>query len=422
MNNDNNNSTVTSGVLLQTPSESAENGQTWHDLLLRYRWRIFGQTLTGALLFALIALLVPPRYESVAQLMPPDQKSTAGPFLDAALDRTGVGSAVDSVTRTTGALFVAILSSRTVKDALIQRLDLQRVYRTRSRQSARKTLEANTEISEDRKSGVITLRVRDKDRLRAQAMCQMYVNELNRLSNQLSTSAASREREFLEHRLSVVKQELDHSAGSLGQFSSTNTTIDISQQAKAMVDASATLQGQLIAAESELKGLKEIYGDGNVRVLSLQSRVAELRRKLHMLTGQDSGAGSNPDVPYPSIRQLPLLGVTYSDLLRQTTLNEAVYEALTKQYEIAKVQEVRDTPSVRLLDLPSYPEKKVYPPRLLIAMFGGLLGLALALSSLLWSVLYARHPGKALVLDTLQAYRGDLINMRVRARQVWKRP
>lgn len=378
--------------------------------------------MAGALLFALIAFLIPSKYESVAKLMPPDQKGNASVFL-AALDQLPSGPVSDtSITaHSAGALFVSIMLSRTVEDALVQRLDLRRVYRVRTWQAARMRLEANTDVSEDRKSGVITVRVRDKDRSRAEAMCRMYVDELNRLSTQLSTSAASREREFLEHRLNVVKQELDESAGILGQFSSKNTTIDISQQSKAMVDATAILQGQLIASESELRGIKEIYGDSNVRVLALQSRVGELRRKLHMLTGQDPGAGSNPDVPYPSIRKLPLLGVTYSDLLRRTTLNEAVYEALTKQYETAKIQEVKDTPTVRLLDPPSYPERKAFPPRLLITTFGGFLGLMLGLMSTLWPVLYPENRGKVMMLDLLRVGHADINRLKMHAWQALRR-
>lgn len=377
-------------------------------LFLRRRWFVLGHATAGGLLFALIALLVPSRYESVAELMPPDQNSSGQ--MAAAVDRVqSLGLPADLLgAKTPSALFVNIMTSQTVENAVIKRFDLRRVYQARYLETARQTLEENTDVSEDRKSGVITIRVRDRDRLRAQNMCETYVSELNRLAIQLSTSSARREREFLEQRLAIVKKEVDQSAAALGQFSSTNTTVDIPEQAKAMVESAATLQGNLIAAEAELKGLKQIYGDQNVRVLSPQSRVAELRRNLHLLAGDSSSASSSPEMVYPSIRKLPLLGVTYVDLLRQAKLSGAIFEALTKQYELAQVQEAKEIPSVRLLDSPSYPENHVSPQRAMITAFGGLLGLIFGVACVLWKKLPPEDTRRELVLEASREFRNDI--------------
>src|SRR2546429_8539540 len=141
-----------------------------------------------------------------------------------------------------------------------------------------------------------------------------------------------------------------------------------------MVEAAATLQGQYIAAQSELEGLKQIYTDNNVRVRSVRARIAELKRQLEKLDGKGEQdlepAGQQPDYLYPSIRKLPLLGVTYADLYRRTRVQEAVYESLTKEYELAKVQEVKEIPTVKVLDHPNIPGKKSFPPRLLIMLLG----------------------------------------------------
>ena len=113
-----------------------------------------------------------------------------------------------------------------------------------------------------------------------------------------------------------------------------------------MVEAAATLQGQLIAAQSELEGLRQIYTDNNVRVRSVRARIGELKHELERLGGKGESATSISDQPgdsmYPSIRKLPLLGVSYADLYRRTKIQEAVLETLTKEYELAKVQEVKE--------------------------------------------------------------------------------
>ncbi len=136
-----------------------------------------------------------------------------------------------------------------------------------------------------------------------------------------------------------------------------------------MVEAAATLQGQMIAAQSELKGLEEIYSSNNVRVRAIEARIAELNRQLQKIGGSDVQSADQSKAPaslYPSIRELPLLGVTWSDLYRRTKIQETVFETLTTQYELAKVQEAKETPSVKVLDEARVPEKKSFPPRLLI--------------------------------------------------------
>jgi uncharacterized protein involved in exopolysaccharide biosynthesis len=192
-------------------------------------------------------------------------------------------------------------------------------------------------------------------------------------------SSARRERIFLEGRLKSVRQDLEASEKAFSEFASKNTAIDIKEQGKAMVEAAAILQGQLIAARSELEGLRQIFADSNVRVRTLQARVAELENQLRKVGGEKDGAlgdATQGDSLYPSIRQLPLLGVPYADLYRETRVQEAVFETLIKECELARVQEAKEIPTVKVLDPANLPERKSFPPRRLIVM----LGTALALS------------------------------------------
>jgi capsule polysaccharide export protein KpsE/RkpR len=279
----------------------------------------------------------------------------------------------------------------------------------------RAELEDHTQISEDRKSGILTITVTDRDPQRATAMAKAYVRELDRLVAEVSTSAARRERIFLEERLKAVKQELDAAAKDFSEFASKNTAIDIQQQGKAMVEAAATLQGQLIAAQTELEGLKQIYTENNVRVRAARARVAELRQSLEKMMGKDTvasgNAGADGDPLYPSIRKLPLLGVPYSDLFRRAKIAEVVFELLTQQYELAKVQEAKEIPTVKVVDEPVVPEKKSFPPRLLIMFLGTSLALAggvvWVLGHARWAEIDAQDAGKILaqeVFTSLKAH------------------
>ena len=346
-------------------------------------------TLVGMAIALVGALLIPKRYESTTRLMPPDSQSSNSLMMLAAI--SGKAGSLGGVAgdllgfKSSGALFTGILRSRTVEERLVGAFDLQKVYGARRVADARQELEDNTRISEDRKSGIITITVSDREGQRAAGLAGAYVTELNRLVNELNTSSARREREFLEGRLAEVQGDLERAERDFSEFASKNTAINIEAQGKAMIDAAATLEGELIAAQTELQSLKQIYTDSNVRVRATQARVDELRRNIENLSGNADGGkaeGKGGETSaYPSIRKLPLLGVSYADLYRRMKVQESIFETLTQENELAKVEEAKETPSVKVIDAPDVPERKSFPPRLEIVASGSLLALA---AGVLW--------------------------------------
>jgi uncharacterized protein involved in exopolysaccharide biosynthesis len=395
-------------LLAEPADEKAARERTVARLRLLWEQRqfLFRVTALGLVAATAIVFLIPKRYESTARLMPPDQTSGTGAMLASLAGRAGglAGMAESALgLKTTGDLFIGILQSDTVEDGLIRKFNLQKVYHARYIEDARKALAQHTDISEDRKNGIITVRVTDHSPERASMMGQEYVNELNWVVNHLTTSSAHRERVFLEQRLAQVKQELEGSEKDFSQFASKNSAIDIKEQGKAMVTAAATLQGQMIAAQSELEGLRQIYTDNNVRVRATQARVAELKHQLEKLGGKGAGETSGIQSLYPPIRQLPVLGVTYADLYRKVKVEEAVYETLTQEYELAKVEEAKEIPTVKVLDTPAVPQKKSFPPRLLIMAVGTFLafsgGIAWVLSRAAWEATDTTDPRKAFATE-----------------------
>jgi uncharacterized protein involved in exopolysaccharide biosynthesis len=394
-----------------TPQPTPESGETpvvYLRLLWDHRMLLFRVATCALLASTLIAFLIPARYESTSRLMPPDSNQSGSNLAMAAAAFAGSASGLGGMAsellglKSSSDTFVGILSSRTVQDKLIQQFDLRKLYWDSRMEDARKDLAKHTDISVDRKSQIISITVTDKSPQRAAAMAQTYVEELNHLVADLSTSSARRERIFLEGRLQTVSHDLEEAEKDFSQFASKNAAIDIKEQGKAMVEAAATLQGQLIAAESEYEGLKQIYTDNNVRVRSVKARIDELKHQLEKLGGKGESATTVSDQPgdsfYPSIRKLPLLGVTYADLYRRTRIQEAVLETLTKEYELAKVQEAKEIPTVKVLDVANVPDKKSFPPRLLIIFLGTALAFAGAVTwvfgNTLWNETDAGDPRK----------------------------
>src|ERR1041385_6215176 len=111
-------------------------------------------------------------------------------------------------------------------------------------------------------------------------LAQGYVDELNAVMSRVSTSAAGREREFIEKRLADEKSKLQEAEQQFSQFASTNMALDVPEQTKVTVEAAARLQGELIATRAQLEALKQTYTDENIRVRSAQAHINELEREL----------------------------------------------------------------------------------------------------------------------------------------------
>ena len=416
-----------------------EDTREWQAARLRLLWSrrrfFFRAAAAGLLASTLLAFLIPKSYTATTQLMPPDPQSTSGMAMMAALAAKGGGLGMMAGDllglKSSGAMFIGVLRSQTSEEHLIEQFDLRKVYGKRLVVDARRVLDENTSISEDRKSGIITISVTDHSPERASAMAAAYVDELNLLVAGLSTTAAHRERVFLEDRLQVAKQDLDDATSQLAQFSSKNHTLDIQQEGKALLDAAGSIAGQMIAAQSQLEGLRQIYTDSSSRVRALNARVGELRRQLEKLGGVDAkdpaGADSPTPVasqaggpvlaqsnglPYPTIRSLPLLGAKYADHYRRAKVQETVFELLTEQYELAKVQEAKETPSVKVLDPARVPEKKSFPPRLVIMFLGTFLccagSVVFVLGQAQWTEVDSQDPRKKFVEEVGHSLRARI--------------
>jgi capsule polysaccharide export protein KpsE/RkpR len=354
----------------------------WTDAVYRL-WLQRGQIARWAAVGFLLSLAVAwryPKYESTTQIMPPDSGNAGLASLVPALSKSPglIGMAGDLMgMKSSGAIFAKVLESRTVEDHLIERFDLRKKYGVKYWEDARKKLASRTEVAEDKKSGVITISVRDRDAGLAMALANAYVDELGSVMAKVSTSAARRERIFIEQRLADENKSLQDAEQQFSQFASTNMALNVPEQTKVTVEAAARLQGELIAARAQLEGLKQTYTEENIRVKSVQAHVNELDRALAKINSGRVPGVQDPTSPYPSVKNLPLLGVKWADLYRNTKIRETVVELLTQQYEMARIQEAKEIPSVKVLDPASPPEKKS-PYWLLILIEGTLLGTALA--------------------------------------------
>lgn len=404
--------------VLQEPGIAGKPLSPWlRRLAIAWEQRrfIFRIAVVGLALSTVIAFVIPKQYESTARIMPPESNLNAA-MLAAMSGRMlpgNLGALAGGLlgVRNNSTVFASLLLSGTVTGRIVDRFELQKLYRSRYKQNAVKRLVHLTDVSEDRKTGIITVIVSDTDQRRARDMAQAYLDELNALVSRVNTTSAGRERQFIEQRLISVKSDLDDASRQLSAFSSKNATLDVKEQTRATVEAAAKLEGEAIFARTELSSLERVYGPENIRVRAAKARVTQLDQEVQRATGSPDDNASRSDAPYPPLRALPGLGVQWADLYRRVKLQETIYELLTQQYELARIEEAKSIPTVSIVDSPSWPEKKSFPPRLLIMCAGTLLCLLgsffYAVRRAEWTDVAADDPRKALarqVLADLRSY------------------
>ena len=362
------------------------------------RRRTLARVTAAALVVSLtIAFTIPKRYTSTGRIMPPDNSGSTMAMFAALSGRSGgefsglsnlAGSLLGG--RNSSALFVDLLKSSTISGALIDRFRLQQAWHKRYRVDAAKYLARHSTIVDDKRSGVITVEVQDTNPQRARDLAQGYLDELNMLLNRTSISAAHQERIFIERRLKGVEADLEQAQTALSDYSSTHTTIDLPNQTRAMVDAAARLQAEQIAAQSEVDSL---------RLTKMSGTSAPLPKDDDKNSDGTSADVDSGDL-YPPLRQLPRLAVPYANLYRRVRVEETIYELLTQQYEVARIQEAKDVPVVSVIDMPGIPEKKSFPPRLLVALILTIFAIAVTAATLLflhrWQLVSNSDPRKVL--------------------------
>jgi len=306
-------------------------------------------------------------YTASAKILPPQKESGGG--LSALLSQAGGLAALAGGMGGLGGstdLYLGILKSRSVADAVIKRLNLQKEFKAKTIDDARKKLDAAVKFKSG-KDGIISIDADSKDPQKAAQLANTFVDELGRRSVELNLSKEGTERVFLEKRLEVVKQDLRNAENDMKAFQEKNKTFKVDSQATVAVEGIARLKAEIISKEVQLASLRNTMTDENSDVKTLQAGIGRLKSQLVSLTGN---GGS--DI-IPAVGNIPSLGVEYVRKMRDLKTQEAIFELLTKQYEVAKINEAKDTSSLQVLDEAVVPLKKSKPSRSLIVILAGVM-------------------------------------------------
>lgn len=332
------------------------------------RKKIIGIIVGIAFVASIIySLLLPKIYASTASIFPPQQES---PMPGIVSQLPGLGAFAGGFFGITTPVdqWVAILKSAAIKDAIIQRFDLMKVLEAETMEDARKTLNGMVKVTKA-KEGIVSITVEDKDPQRAAAMANAFVEELDRINKGMVTTSGRRMRVFVEGRLKEAKEELARLEESIRAFQERNRAVKLDDQSKAIIEAIGTVKGQLMAKEVELQTLLSYATPNNPQAELLKTQVDELKERLRELEeGKRKSDNPSPKDIFIPTAKIPDLSLQYARLLRDAKVQQTLYELLTQQYEMARIQEAKDTPTVQVLDTANVPEKRSKPRRTQIVM------------------------------------------------------
>jgi tyrosine-protein kinase Etk/Wzc len=336
-------------------------------VLVEHKRVVVGIPAIVAAISLVVVLLMPKTYLGVARVLPMQQNQSMAMSL---LSQVGGGALAGLAgpalgLRSLSDLYVGILKSRTIADALIDRFKLQDLYGDDTLIDTRITLENRTTISSGR-DGIISIEVEDKDPGRAAAMANAYTEELEKLNQNLAISEAGVRRAFFERQLRQVKEALADSEGELRAVQEKSGLIKLEEQGRAIIEAVATLRGQIAVKEVQLVSLGSFATTSNPEFTRVRRELAELREQLEKLEKADST--KSPNNIFIPTGKVPEAGMQYVRKLRDVKYNEVMFEVLAKQYELARLDEAKDAVVIQVVDKAVAPDKKHKPKRALIVM------------------------------------------------------
>jgi len=389
---------------------SVESGISYLDLLIVLAGRkrfIVAVTFAFGVVAAIISLLLPSRFTATTVILPP-QNSSAGSALLSELSAMGPMASLAGGglgIKNPNDMYVALLKSRTVEDAMVQRFNLKAEYRAKRQSDARKALEGQCEIESGPKDGLIHISVTDRDPARAAEMANGYVEEYRKFSETLAITEASQRRLFFQQQLAEAKDNLANAEEAFKKTEQATGMIQMDSQARALIESAASLRAQIAAKEVEIHAMRSFASDGNPDLQMAEQQLAGWQAQLSRLTGNP---GAAEDELLLSKGQVPGAGLEYVRKLRDVKYYDTIFDLLAKQFEIAKLDEARQGALIQVVDPAIPPDRRSFPKRTLIVLVTALVGFFAAISWVLITAAFLNIQRNPEYKEKIERLRGKL--------------
>lgn len=357
-------------------------------------------TILGGLFAAGIAFLVPVTYTATATILPPQQQSSMSSALMGQLSGMASLAGQSLGIKNPADIYIGILNSRTIADALISQFELKKLYKKKTMTAARNKLASRTNIDSP-KSTLIQISVEDRDPKRAADLANAYVDCLQKQNSRLAVTESSQRRLFFEHQVEEEKNRLVKAEAAFKEFQEQKGVIQVTSQVEAVIRSMAQMRAEVAAREVALQRLGAGATMQNPEVLRQEIELKALRNQLRQL--EEKNSKRNQGDPLLPTTMVPAVGLEYARRLREVKYHESLLELLAKQYELARIDEAKESPVIQVVDIAVPPDKKSAPKRsvyiLAGVIFGGISGILIVL--LRHTAENPLHAGKVAVLRRL---------------------
>ncbi len=346
-------------------------------ILAERKYTILWVTAVFTVVAVAISLILPKRYTANVSLLPPQQNSSMAAALASQLSNLGGMAALAGSglgLKNPNEMFVAMLKSRTVEDAMVQRYGLMTEYHKKYPSDARKEFEKNATVEGNGKDGLIRISVKNPDPNRAAELANGYVDQFRRLSEHLAITEASQRRLFFEQQLQQAKDSLANAEETLKRTEQKTGLIQLDSQARALIESAAALRAQIQAKEVQIQSMETFATNQNAQIVQAQQELESLRAQLAKLGGSENAAESSLIMTKTKV---PEAGLEYIRDLREVKYQETIFEILARQFEVAKLDEAKQGALIQVVDAAIPPDKRSFPQRGLIVALATALGVVI---------------------------------------------
>jgi tyrosine-protein kinase Etk/Wzc len=259
-------------------------------------------------------------------------------------------------------LYNTILFSRSSIELLMQKFDLQRLYKIKSRERAIKTIRKTIKTDVTMENAFLIFASAKTPQM-ACDITNYLVKYLNDKIIELHIAKAKDNRLFLEQRYAEIKENVKIAEDSLQAFQEKSGVFEASEQTKATLEGFAKLESDMAVKQIEYSVLSKIYGENSPTTSNAKLSLQEFQNSLNRLkTGQEKNS------ILMGISTLPKKTMSYYKYFRDVKIFNEMLEFIVPLYEQSKFDEQKTVPILQMIDAAVPPEKKSYPPRTLFAL------------------------------------------------------
>ena len=343
-------------------------------LFARHKGLIAKVVGIAMLIGVVISLMLPTRYTATTKLMPPSQTQSEVSLFINQLATSSASSLAAAAGGGFGLkdpndIYIGLLSSRTIADAIIREFGLENVYKAKDMTVARQELAGNTKISSE-KSGFIAVSVTDTDKKRAADMANAYTEQLRVLTKGLRVTEASQRRLFYEDQLKQAQEDLIAAELSFQQVQQKKGLVQLDAQAKAMIESLAALHAQAAAKQVEVQALRLSSTESNPSVQLAENQLSTLQAETSGLERRNHSSGPGE----LGLEDVAGAGLDYLRAEHELQYQQMVFDILLKQYDAARLDEAKEAAVIQAVESAIPPDEKSSPHRTLIVLAFAMLG------------------------------------------------